>query len=284
MDLNDLDQKLSLELFVSMYATTEVVASESILDFFNGVRDKIVYIANSIYNLNNDYITTEVNKYRHKTISVAKKIPMSSIANLKVAKPLNFRGLYVDYVPVISKASWVVLSDLTEFINVIIRQATSIINNSNSDLKTLNYLSQETIRNSEKIAEETRQNIAKFFPYNNNTTVALFQDLFISPNDFSSIFKEIDNIDECLSEYKIKKNISGKIDELKNLVNVIVDLEVKQRIFENHTSTKTSFVKALDIVAREIETLGYVYASVNFFYKALQEDCLSVVDFNIHPS
>ena len=273
-----MDISLSTEKFVDLYTNSQVVATESILDFFNSIRDKLIYLSNRIYNFNNDYITIDVNKYRHQTLSIAKKLPMSAIADKKVSKPLNFSGLYIEYTPVISRASWVVLNDLTDLISLTIKQTTTIINNSVSELKNINYLDTSVIKKSQKVSDEERSAIAKFFPYENNTTVALFKDLFISPNDFVGIFREVDNIDECLYQDKIKKNIKSKIDELYELMEVVINLEISQKIFDKHSGAKTNLIQAMETVAKETETLGYIYANINFLYKALQDDCLEVIE------
>lgn len=278
LDFSDVDTKISTEKFVEIYSSSAVVSSESIADFFNSIRDKLSYIVNNLYNFNNDIITTDVNKYKHQTLSICKKIPMSAIADKKVAKPLNFRGIYLDYTKVLSRASWVVLSDLTDLLDSVIKQATTIINNSTTELKTLTYLDISKIKNSQKICEEVQRDIAKFFPYENNTTVALFRDLFISPLDFVEIFKNIDEIDDCLYSAKIEKKIEPKVKELYKLVNVIVDLESRIKIFEKHTHSKDLFIKALNVVSSEIEKLGYVYANINFLYKAIQSDCEAVIE------
>jgi hypothetical protein len=272
------EPKLSMEEFCGLYGNISSIATESVLDYMFALKDKLSFVINSIYNLNNDIITTDVSKYRAEAISRAKKLPMSAIANRIVAKPLNFSGVYIDYTPVLSKASWAVIRDLDTFLTMLIRQVTEFINNTNTDVKTLQHISPHAINESEKLTNEVRDNISSYFKLNNNSSRGKFSELYIAPADLEKIYKDIDDIDSAIDSTKLSKLIEPKTKQLYELVSVLAELESKQKLFDKANNTKKMLVKSLSVAAQETETLAYIYTNINILYTAIRENCKDIIE------
>ena len=184
--------KISMEDFPTYYNSLNTVSTESLLDFFNSLRDKFSYFINSIVNFNDDYITIDVNKYRYEAISRAKKLPFEAIADKVITKPRNFKGKYIEFAPKLYSATRDSLEDARVLINLLLPYLRELINNSNNKDYTITALPNSVLHESKKLLEKEKETITSFFPYNNQVIIAKFKEVFITPRDIEPIYKTLE--------------------------------------------------------------------------------------------
>ena len=267
-----------MEDFPTYYNSLNTVSTESLLDFFNSLRDKFSYFINSIVNFNDDYITIDVNKYRYEAISRAKKLPFEAIADKVITKPRNFKGKYIEFAPKLYSATRDSLEDARVLINLLLPYLRELINNSNNKDYTITALPNSVLHESKKLLEKEKETITSFFPYNNQVIIAKFKEVFITPRDIEPIYKTIDEIDKTISTELLKKEIQTKIKELYELTNILADLEKDFHLFDKTTNAKKILIDYLFHLAYLTEFIAYLYTNINLFYKAIQDASLSIIE------
>lgn len=270
--------KISMEDFPTYYNSLNSVSTESLLDFFNSLRDKFSYFINSLVNFNEDYITIDVNKYRHEAISRAKKLPLEAIADKVITKPRNFKGKYIEFAPKLYSATRDTLEDTRSLINLLLPYLRELINNSNNKDYIITTLPISTLHESKKLLEKEKETITSFFPYNNQVVIAKFKEVFIAPRDIEAIYKTIDEIDSTISTELLKKEIQTKIKELYELTTILSDLEKDFHLFDKTTNAKKILVDYLFHLAYLTEFVAYLYTNINLFYKAIQEASVAIIE------
>lgn len=270
--------KISMEDFPTYYHSLNSVSTESLLDFFNSLRDKFSYFINSLVNFNEDYITIDVNKYRHEAISRAKKLPLEAIADKVITKPRNFKGKYIEFAPKLYSATRDTLEDTRSLINLLLPYLRELINNSNNKDYIITTLPISTLHESKKLLEKEKETITSFFPYNNQVVIAKFKEVFIAPRDIEAIYKTIDEIDSTISTELLKKEIQTKIKELYELTTILSDLEKDFQLFDKTTNAKKILVDYLFHLAYLTEFVAYLYTNINLFYKAIQEASVAIIE------
>ena len=270
--------KISMEDFPTYYHSLNSVSTESLLDFFNSLRDKFSYFINSLVNFNEDYITIDVNKYRHEAISRAKKLPLEAIADKVITKPRNFKGKYIEFAPKLYSATRDTLNDAKSLINLLLPYLRELINNSNNKEYTITQLPNSLLHDSKKLLEKEKELITSFFPYNSQVVIAKFKEVFIVPKDIEVIYKTIDEIDSIISTELLKKEIQSKIKEIYELTDILAKLEKDFKIFDKTTNAKKILVEYLFHLAYLTEFIAYLYTNINLFYKAIQDASVAIIE------
>lgn len=278
-DKEQIAVNFSMEKFHDHYQSAKVVSTESLTDYFYKVKDVFVNVYNSLSGAVNDKIVIDTISTRFETLSRLKRVKFIDLKDYITSKPENFRGKYTDYTLDLLNSSKILVENTESTLNNL-KLAISSFVNEYSENKVATLYGAVYFKKSEKLIEENRKDIAKYFTDSNGSTKAYIRDVLKTTNDIEILYKNIEMLDSTLNLAKIDY-IAKLTNECVDLIDALIDQNTKSNILSKNDNIKKELVSAIHISAREVEFLNYLYANAVTFYgcfKNLIQDLNKIVD------
>ena len=269
----------SMEEFRGHYQSAKVISAEALSDYFYKVKDVFSNVYNSLSTATNDQVVVDTTSTKFETMHRVKRVKFIDIKDFITSKPENFRGKYVDYTLDLINASKVIVENTESTLNNL-KLAVSSFVNEYSENKVSTLYGAVYFKEAEKLIEENKKDITKYFPESNSSTKAYIRDVLKTNNDVESLYKNIEMLDSILNLSKIEY-ISKLTNECVGLLDTLIDQNTKTDMLTKNDTIKKELISAIHISAREVEFLNYLYANAVVFYgcfKNLTQDLNKAVD------
>ena len=269
----------SMEEFRGHYQTAKIVSAESLTDYFYKVKDVFSSVFNNLSGAVNDKIVIDTTSTRFETLARVKRVKFIDMKDYITSKPENFHGKYVDYSLDLLNASKVLVENTESTLNNL-KLAISSFVNEYSENKVATLYGAVYFKEAEKLVEENRKDISRYFVGSNGSTKAYIRDVLKTTNDIETLYKNIEVLDSTLNLSKIEY-IAKLTNECVSLIDTLIDQNTKSDMLSKNDSIKKELISAIHISAREVEFLNYLYANAVTFYscfKSLTEDMNKAVD------
>lgn len=270
-DKDRIGTNFSMEEFRGHYNSARVISTESITDYFYKVKDVFSSVYDSMSGAVNDKIVVDTTSTRFETLNRVKRVKFIDLKDYITSKPENFHGKYVDYTLDLVNASKILVENTESTLNNL-KLAISSFVNEYSENKVATLYGAVYFKEAEKLVEENRKDIAKYFPAGNGSTKAYVRDVLKSTNDLESLYKNIEMLDSILNLSKIEY-IAKITNECVSLIDTLIDQNTKTDMLSKNDSIKKELISAIHISAREVEFLNYLYANAIVFYGCFQSLC-----------
>ena len=271
--------QFSLEQYRDYCRTASVISQESITDYFYKVKDLFSTTFQSLSGVTNDKIVIDSVATRFETLHRLKRVKFIDVKDNITSKPENFRGKYVDYTLDLINSSRVIVESAEVTLNNL-KLAISSFLNEYSENKVSTLYGATYFKDSEKVTEANRKDIAKYFTDTNSSSKTYVKDVLKTLNDVESLYKNIEVLDTNLNFTKIQY-IAKLTQECVDLMDSIIDQNTKNDIFSRNDSVKKELIYAVHVSARSVEFLNYLYSNAIIFYsvfKNLTQDLSKAVD------
>ena len=278
-DKEQIALNFSMEEFRGHYQTAKVVSSESLTDYFYKVKDIFSTVFNNLSGAVNDKIVIDTTSTRFETLARVKRVKFIDMKDYITSKPENFHGKYVDYTLDLLNASKVLVENTESTLNNL-KLAISSFVNEYSENKVATLYGAVYFKEAEKLVEENRKDISRYFVGSNGSTKAYIRDVLKTTNDIETLYKNIEVLDSTLNLSKIEY-IAKLTNECVSLIDTLIDQNTKSDMLSKNDSIKKELISAIHISAREVEFLNYLYANAVTFYgcfKSLTDDMNKAVD------
>lgn len=274
-----IELNFSMEEFHEHYQSAKVISTESLTDYFYKVKDIFSTAYKSMSGAVNDKIVIDITSTRFETLNRIKRVKFIDIKDYITSKPENFRGKYTDYTLDLLNASKILVENTESTLNNL-KLAISSFVNEYSENKVVTLYGAIYFKKAEKLIEENRKNISKYFPDSNGSTKAYILDVLKTTNDIEILYKNIEILDSTLNLSKINY-IAKLTNDCVSLIDTLIDQNTRSNILSRNNNIKKELISAIHVSAREVEFLNYLYANAIIFYgcfKNLVNDLNKIVD------
>lgn len=269
----------SMEEFRGHYLSAKVISAEALSDYFYKVKDVFSTVYNSLSSATNDKVVIDTTSSKFETMHRVKRIKFIDIKDFITSKPENFRGKYAEYTLDLINSSKIIMENTESTLNNL-KLAISSFVNEYSENKVSTLYGAVYFKEAEKLVDENKKDIAKYFPESNSSTKAYLRDVLKTNNDIESLYKNIEMLDSILNLSKIDY-IAKLTNECVELIDTLIDQNTKSDMLSKNDTVKKELVSAIHVSAREVEFLNYLYANAVIFYgcfKSLTSDVNKAID------
>lgn len=269
----------SMEEFRGHYLSAKVISAEALSDYFYKVKDVFSTVYNSLSTATNDKVVIDTTSSKFETMHRVKRIKFIDIKDFITSKPENFHGKYADYTLDLINSSKIIVENTEATLNNL-KLAISSFVNEYSENKVSTLYGAVYFKEAEKLVDENKKDIAKYFPDSNSSTKAYLRDVLKTSNDIESLYKNIEMLDSILNLSKIEY-IAKLTNECVDLIDTLIDQNTKSDMLSKNDTIKKELVSAIHVSAREVEFLNYLYANAVIFYgcfKNLTQDVNKAID------
>lgn len=273
------DPHFSMEEFRGHYQSASVISTEALSDYLYKVKDAFSSTFDRLTAAVNDKVVVDSTSSKFETMHRLKRVKFIDLKDYMTSKPENFRGKYVDYTLDLINASRVMVENTEATLNNL-KLAISSFVNEYSENKVSTLYGGIYFKEAEKLTEENRKEISKYFPDSNGSTKTYVRDVLKTVNDVESLYKNIEMLDSILNLSKIDY-IAKLTNECVSLIDTLIDQNTKTDMLSKNDTMKKELISAVHITAREVEFLNYLYGNAVVFYgcfKSLTEDLNKAVD------
>jgi len=257
----------SAEEFVDIYKTSSVVSTESVNDYFAGIKDKLSTLTQSL-TTTTDKALLDATSNQYEVKGVLKRIHFSDLANENVTVPERFQGKYSDYVKALLDASKDSIPEAEQALNNLKMAVSSFINEYSED-GVLTVYGKRYLQAADKVFHGHQTKLATFFPIKKSTAISKVKEVVSSNGDIEKLFSSVKELEAHINLNKIKA-ISKQSKELSEMVDVLIDLNTRSGILLRNTDAKRDLVEMIHIGARAVEFSGYLYANTIYLYNAVK--------------
>lgn len=258
----------SMEEFRGHYQTTKVVSVEALSDYLYKVKDVFSTVYQSLSSATNDKVVVDTTSTKFETMHRVKRVKFIDIKDFITSKPENFRGKYVDYTLDLINTAKVMIENTESTLNNLKLAVGSFVNE-HSENKVSTLYGAVYFKEAERLIEENKKDISKYFPDSNASTKAYIRDVLKTNNDVESLYKNIEMLDSILNLSKIEY-IAKLTNECVELLDTLIDQNTKTEMLSKNDTVKKELISAVHISAREVEFLNYLYANAVVFYGCFQ--------------
>lgn len=269
----------SMEEFRGHYISAKVISSESLSDYLYKVKDVFATVYKNLSGATNDKVVVDTTSTKFEMMHKIKRVKFIDIKDYLTSKPENFRGKYVEYTLDMINTSKVLVENTESTLNNLKLAVGSFINEY-SENKVSTLYGSVYFKDAEKLVEENKKDIAKYFPDSNSSSKTYVRDVLKTSSDVETLYKNIEMLDSILNLGKIEY-IAKLTNECVDLVDTLIDQNTKTDMLSKNDTIKKELISAIHICAREVEFLNYLYANAVVFYgcfKNLTEDLNKAID------
>lgn len=258
------DIKFSTEKFVDYYNSSNVIAEEALSDYLYKIKDSFANVFKKLSGSVNDKAVLDITSTKFETLHKIKRLKFVNVKDYMTSKPENFKGKYIDYTLDLVNVSGVIVGDVEAALNNLKLAIASFINEF-SENKVSTLYGSIYFKKTEKIIEQNKREISKYFPIANGSTKAYVGDLLKTLNDIEALYKNIEILDSTLNTTKIAY-ISKLTNECAELVDSLIEQNTRSNILAKNDTAKKELINAIHTTAREVELLNYLYSNAIIFY------------------
>lgn len=273
------DSHFHMEEFRGHYQTASVISTEAISDYLYKIKDSLSTTFERLTSAVNDKVVIDTTSTKFETMYRIKRVRFIDLKDYITSKPENFHGKYVDYTLDLINSSKIIVENTESTLNNLKLAISSFINEYSENKVSILY-GVVYFKEAEKLVEESRKEISKYFPDSNGSTKAYIRDVLKTTNDVESLYKNIEMLDSILNFSKIDY-ITKLTNECVSLIDSLIDQNNKKDILSKNNTIKKELISAVHISAREVEFLNYLYANAIIFYgcfKNLTQELNKAVD------
>jgi len=254
----------SLEEFVDYYQNSSVISEEALSDYLFKIKDTFITIGSKLTNRINDKAVLEITSNKFEVLHIVKRLKFIEVKDFITSKPEGFKGKYIDYTLDLINVSNNVIGNIEETLNSLKTAIGIFINEYNSDKIAELHNNVHFKITADELDKNTKE-ISKYFKLGDKNTKAKIMDVLKSLNDIEPLYKNIEVLDGVINISKIE--YIGKLaNEVSELVDSLIEQNAKTKVLEKNDKVKAELVSALNIAAREIELINYIYSNVFIFY------------------
>ena len=262
------DIKFSTEKFVDYYNSSNVIAEEALSDYLYKIKDSFATLFKKLSGSVNDKAVLDITSTKFETLHKIKRLKFVNVKDYMVSKPENFKGKYIDYTLDLVNVSGVIVGDVEATLNNLKLAIASFINEF-SESKVSSLYGAVYFKKTEKLIEQNKREISKYFPIANGSTKAYVGDLLKTLNDIEALYKNIEVLDSTLNTTKISY-ISKLTNECADLVDSLIEQNTRSNVLAKNDTAKKELINAIHISAREVELLNYLYSNAIIFYSSFK--------------
>ena len=252
-----IDRDMSLEAFAGYYQQASVVSLESVDRYLAKVKDTL-HTAKKLFTSNEDQFVQETLNERFEIHVLSKKVPYQQFRVASVSRPEGFSGLYVNYLQELEEIAKKTLESVTSSLEHLKISVASFINNHHEGqidtLYGLHYFVQER-----KVIDQLKKQNSKFFKAAQNKTKTTAQEVIRAMTDFEQIYPLIDGVALSLNQPNAK-TIEKKVRDVTELIDALVDQNLKTGILVKSEGAKKELMTAIDQAARAVEFYTALHA------------------------
>lgn len=238
------------EDFATYYQNARVVSMESISQYLHRIKDTFHSAKNFITSDQDKFVQETLNN-KHETLYLVKTVPYNEFRLETVSRPEMFSSLYVDYLQDLQDTGKQVHEVTLRCLdNLKLAVATFINEHQDGQLDTIygaRYFEQD-----KKILQSAKDLHKKHFKAPQNKTKTTVQSVIRSMTDFDKIYPLIDNCASTLNSLNAS-HIDKQVKDVTELINTLVDHNLKTGILVNSQDAKKELVAAIDQTARSVE-------------------------------
>jgi len=254
----------SLEEFVDYYSNSVIISEEALSDYLFKVKDLFFTIGSKLSNSINDKAVMEISYNKFEVLHIIKRIKFIEVKDFITSKPEGFNGKYIDYTLDLINVSNNVIGNIEETLNSLKTTISIFINEYNSD-KIMELHNSVHFKITREELEKNYKEIRKYFKIGDKNTKVKIKNVLKSLNDIEPLYKNIEVLDSVINISKIE--YIGKLtNEVSELVDSLIDQNSKTKVLEKNEKVKKELIDALNIAAREVELINYIYSNVFIFY------------------
>ena len=254
----------SLEQYSTMVNHASVISEEAMTDYFYKLKDVFATAFKTLSLNGSDKILTDIESTKFETLHKVRNIKFTDAKAYTVSKPENFKGKYIDYSTDLISISKVIVED-TEACLSNLKMAIASFINEYSDKKVFTLYGAVYFTKTDKLVEEKKKEVAKYFPTANGQTKACVSELLKTFNDIEGIYKNIDTLGNTVN-YSTINHIAKLTAETSELIDTLIVQNTKSNVLVKNNDVKKDLVNAIHTAAREVELLNYMYANAVMFY------------------
>lgn len=257
--------EVSVEGFNHYYNTAEVVSLESFNDYIYKIADIFRTNTSAILGFDNDKIVTDTLSNRFETINVAKRLNFAEVRDIVISKPENFEGKYIFYIKDLLSACDNAMPHIEDTLYRLKMAISAFMNDEKDDITYGTHY----FTKAEAYTLVQQKRISAYFPKANNGVKGRIGDVLKSLNDIPELYTSVVTLDKTMNLEDIKK-ISTTVSQATELVDLLIDQNMKTGIMLRNDATKKSLINSIHIAAREVEYVAYLYSNCIYLYSAIK--------------
>lgn len=259
--------QISTEAFHQYHRTAEVVSMEAISDYLYKLKDGFVTLK-AILVSDQDKVLTQALTTRFETQHVVKRLKFIDIKDHTVQIPENFKGKYIDYAQDLLQAATTLVPNTLTTLNNLKLAVASFINEYTED-KMHSLYGVAYFKEAEKLTEEIRKDIAKYFPKQTNATKAPIGSVLKTLSDITPLYETVQKLEAVINLDTIEQ-VNRLALDCSDLVDVLIEQNTKSGVLLKNNATKKELVDIIHITARQVELVSYLYGNAVFFYSSFK--------------
>lgn len=268
---------LSQEKFVQYHSSASVLSTESLAVFLSQVKDTFSGVTRT-FDAGTQRFFKEVDSSRFETIARAKEVKFVNFRHEVVAKPEQFKGYYLDYAKQLSVSAETVSELVDTMLSSLKLAVSTFINEYSPDKGDILY-GQKSFTEGTKLLDSEKQEVAKFFKAPAAKVRDQVQNLMRSNADFEQIYLQFDTLKKIYTDDR-HAEIERHVKSTTELVDVLIDLNVKSAVLNKNDELKKQLVSAIHSTASAVEYHYALYANTLFLAKAFKELTQSLNNFH----
>lgn len=258
---------VSTEQFLEYHAVSKTISQEAIKDFFSIMKDSLVNFKDRYFNedLSKEAVDAGSNKY--EALNVIRRIHIQNLSEEIITVPENFKGELIKYQEALIKHSEDRVAD-----TIVLLENTKIaiagFINEYAQKDVLSVYKYDYAKASSLSTENSLKEIGKFFPINNGKGKAKVTDVIRNLNDVRTLFTGVVQLSSILRPEKITE-LSKLSVEIAELTDDLIEVNTTSNILTQNSSAKKELVSMMNISARAVEHVGYLYANTLQLFKSI---------------